>query len=63
MFILQELNVLEETTQLVSLSSGSSFSVRSYSGCVVNRVKFLTYNQDNNRNIQNSGICVHGPDN
>ena len=63
MFSLQDLNAPEASTQLVSLSSGSSFSVKSYSGCVVNGVKFLTHSRDSNRNTQNSGICVCGPDN
>ena len=29
----------------------------------MNRIKFPTYNQNNNRNTQNSGICVRRPDN
>ena len=63
MYNLREQNAPEATDQLVSLASGSSFSVRSYPGCVVNGVKFLTFNRDINRSTQNSGICVCGPDN
>ena len=57
MFNIQELNA-PEATAFVSFLSGSSFSVRSYSGCLVNGVKFLTYNRDNNRNTHNSGIII-----
>ena len=29
----------------------------------MNGLKFLTHSRDSNRNTQNSGICVYGPDN
>lgn len=50
------------TNQLVSLASGSSFYVRSYSGFMVNGVEFLTCDRDRERCTKNSGICVHEPD-
>lgn len=49
--------------QLLALASGSSIGVRSYPGCVVNGVKFLTYTRDINRSTQNSGIYVQDSDN
>ena len=63
MFTLQELNAPKASTQLVSLSSSSSFSVRSYFGYVVRRFKFLAHSCDSNRNTQNNGICVRRLDN
>ena len=63
MFSFQELNAPEASTQLVLLSFGHIFSVRSYLSCVINEVKFLTHSSDSNRNTQNSSICVRGLDN
>ena len=48
----------EATDELYSLAIGPDSRVYSYSGCVVNGVKFVTANQDVNCKIQNSGICV-----
>ena len=62
-FNIRKQNEPEANDQIFSLSSGSSFSCRSYPGCVVNGVKFLTRNRDMNRSTQNSGVCVRGPDN
>lgn len=47
---------------MVSLAYGSSSSVLSYPGCVVNGVKFLTHRRDINRTTQNCGVSVKGPD-
>ena len=56
-------NISETTDQLISLPCGSNFNVRSYSGCVVNGVKFLSFNRDIRRKMQNCGVFVRGSEN
>lgn len=63
MFAQHELKAPETTEDLVSLSFGSSFSVKSYPRCIVNGVKFLIQSQDIMRTTQNSGVFVRGRDN
>ena len=48
----------EATDELYSLAIGLDGRVYSYSGYVVNDVKFVTANWDVNRKTQSSGICV-----
>ena len=60
MYDLREIGFLEATDDLFSLASGSSFSVKSYTGYVINDVKWLTYARDCTRKTQNSGVFVPG---
>ena len=47
------------TDELLSLSTGPDFEVTTYSGCVVDGVRFLIEEEDRNRITQNSGVhCV-----
>ena len=48
----------ESTDELYSLAIGPDSRVYSYSGCVVNGIKFVTANRDVNRKMQNSDICI-----
>ena len=48
----------KHTDELYSLAIGLDNRVYSYSGCVVNGVKFVTANRDVNHKTQNSGICI-----
>ncbi|CAH9095946.1 unnamed protein product, partial [Cuscuta epithymum] len=61
-FSLQECSTPEVNKQLVSLAFRSSPTFKSYPGCIVNGVKFLTHRRDMNRSTQNSGISVKGLD-
>ena len=56
MFELQKNDSPEATDELYALSSGASFIIKSYPACVVNGVKFLTYDRDGRRKTQSSGI-------
>ncbi|CAH9119041.1 unnamed protein product [Cuscuta epithymum] len=62
MFELQECSTLEVNKQLVYLDFRSSPTFKSYPGCIVNGVKFLTQRRDMNRSTQNSGVSVRGSD-
>ena len=48
----------EATDELYSLAIGPDSRVCSYTGCVVNGVKFVTVNRDVSHKTQNSGVCV-----
>ena len=43
---------------LFSLAMGLSLVVRSYSGCIVNGVRFHMLERDSRRTTQNSGVMV-----
>ena len=49
MYDIREIGSSEATDDLFSLASGSSFSVNSYTGCVINGMKWLTYACDYRR--------------
>lgn len=59
---MQVLNSSEATDELYYLSCGPDLTVRSYSGCNVNGVKFLVKERDSRRTTQNSGVSVPGSD-
>ena len=46
MYDLREKGSLEATDDLFALASGSYSSVNSYTSCVINDVKWLTYARD-----------------
>ncbi|XP_073123839.1 uncharacterized protein [Henckelia pumila] len=50
----------EVTDELYALANRSNFSVYSYSGAIINGVKFLVEQRDVRRTTQNSGILVPG---
>ncbi|XP_073120394.1 uncharacterized protein [Henckelia pumila] len=50
----------EATDELYALANRSNFSVYSYSGAIINGVKFLVEQRDVRRTTQNSGILVSG---
>jgi len=45
---------------LLALACGPDIGVRSYSTCVVNRVRFNTAEPDKNKTTQNSGLTCTG---
>ena len=52
----------EKKTELYYLSCGPKHIVNSYSGCIVNGVKFLINERDSRRSTQNSGVSVPSSD-
>ncbi|XP_062085438.1 uncharacterized protein LOC133791534 [Humulus lupulus] len=63
LYNLRQAGSAEASEELFSLASGSSNLVSSYTGCIVNGVRFLCYDRDKNLKTQNSGILVPGVDN
>ena len=55
---LHYVGALEATDELYALANNLDTRVYSYTGCVVNGIKFQIVNQDVSRKIQNSGISV-----
>ena len=53
----QSSKVLDE---VYSLASGLDARIHTYTGCIVNGVRFHTKDRDDHRITQNSGICVSG---
>lgn len=53
----------EVTDEIHTLACGPNFTIVSYTGCVVNGVKFLTTDRDGRVTTQNSGIRVQGTEN
>ena len=45
---------------MLALSYGPDTRVTTFTGCVVNGVKFLTKDRNARRKTQNSGVCVEG---
>ena len=60
MYDLREIGSPEATDDLFALASGSSFSVNSYTGCVINSVKWLINARDCRQKTQNSCVSVLG---
>ena len=58
MYALQKMNSIEATKELCSLESGRLLNFSSYSACITNSVRFLTYNQDIKLKTQNSRMFV-----
>ena len=50
----------EATDELYSLACGQDNQVHTYTGCIVNGVRFHTKDRDDRRITQNSVICVSG---
>lgn len=50
----------EVTKELYSLACGPDARIHTYTGCIVNGVRFHTKDRDDHRITQNSGICVSG---
>ena len=50
----------EVTLELLSLASRSNLHVYLYPACVVNRVRFLTRDHDNQQKTQNTDVFVPG---
>ena len=48
---------------MYSLASGPNFTIKSYSSCVVNGVRFVTYVWDSTKKTQNYGIFVSSTEN
>lgn len=63
LYNLRQAGSAEASEELFSLASGSSNLVSSYTGCIVNGVRFLCYDRDKNLKTQNSGVLVPGVDN
>ncbi|CAN6541822.1 unnamed protein product [Malus baccata var. baccata] len=57
---LREMGSLEVTDDLHYLSCKPDIRVHTYTGCIVNGVRFQKKGRDNNRTTQNSGIFVSG---
>lgn len=57
---MHQLGSLEHVDELLALASGSDLLAYSYQACIVNGVRFVSYNRDQNRITQNSGVCVAG---
>ena len=51
---------LEATDKLWALSNGPVGTVNTYSGCISNGVRFHTFERENRRIYQNSGLVVEG---
>ena len=51
---------LEVNDELWSLANGPDVSVKMYSGCISNGIRFHTKDRDTRRKTQNSGIVVEG---
>ena len=49
---------LEATDELYALVNSPDTRVYSYTGCVVNEIKFQIENRDVNRKTQNSGVSI-----
>ncbi|MCL7038617.1 hypothetical protein MKW94_024680 [Papaver nudicaule] len=65
MFTLQVLALRDKgsadaTDELYSIACGPDSRVKSYSGCVVNGVRFFTKSRDDIRTTQNIGLVVDG---
>ena len=58
MYELREIRSPEATDDLFSFASGSSSSIKSYTNCVINGVKWLTYARDCRRKTQNSSVSM-----
>ncbi|KAJ9543051.1 hypothetical protein OSB04_022758 [Centaurea solstitialis] len=52
----------ECTDELFSLAHGTNFNAHSYTGCIVNGVRFVVRSRDMQRTTQNSGVAVPGVD-
>lgn len=57
---MRKLGNLENSEELLALASGSDHLATYYQGCVVNGVRFISYERDKKRTTQNSGVSVAG---
>ena len=59
---MQKSNPTGTSAELYSLAQDPLWNVSSYSACITNGVRFVTYNRDNRHKTQNSGVSVPGTD-
>ncbi|KAL2465528.1 Uncharacterized protein Adt_41379 [Abeliophyllum distichum] len=57
---LHRINADDVSLELLSLASRPNAVVHSYPACIVNGVRFLTYDRDIRRKTQNSGVSIAG---
>ena len=57
---LRNMKSSEATDELYALACDPDFCVRTYSGCIVNGIRFHTKDQEARRQTQNSGVLVEG---
>ncbi|KAL2512828.1 Uncharacterized protein Adt_18428 [Abeliophyllum distichum] len=59
-YALYRINADDVSPELLSLASQTNDVVHSYPACIVNGVRFLTYDRDIRRKTQNSGVSIAG---